>query len=158
MTADVELLPMPEWLAERDEKTKLVARNYARTVAEHNMAELADDRDDLLARLDASIDHGTKLGAAQQRCLDEVLEQQAEIEALRAEVKRLTDFNADTCEAFNRLSVERTALITRAERLAEALRLYISAGFGNSTDFYKQAGAKRAAIEALHPAAAQEGE
>lgn len=45
----------------------------------------------------------------------------------------------------------------RAERLAEALRLYMSAGFGNSTDFYKQAEAKRAATEVLHPTAAQDG-
>lgn len=104
MTADVELLPLPPHFSHQHDNVKKIVREYA--IA--NMAELADDRDDLLARLDASIDHGTKLGAAQQRCLDEVLEQKAEIERLRAE----------------RDSFQRVGIVAqdRAERLAEALR------------------------------------
>lgn len=111
MTSDIELLPLPAHFAHQHDNVKKIVREYA--IA--NMAELADDRDDLLARLDASIDHGTKLGAAQQRCLDEVLEQRAEIEALRGEVaewKRVASAQAE-------LHGEAEA---RAERLAEALR------------------------------------
>lgn len=45
-----------------------------------------------------------------------------------------------------------------AERMAVALRLYIAAGFGNSTDFCKQAEAKRAATEALYHTTEQEND
>lgn len=135
---DIELLPLPPYIYGRElgdnEKALTLqgAERYARAVAEHNVAELVDDRDDLLARLDASIDHGTKLGAAQQRCLDEVLEQQAEIERLRAEVgawRELSDHvRAGACNAIwpDRYTDARTrdvaAALKRAERLAEALR------------------------------------
>ena len=67
-----------------------------------------------------------------------------EIEALRADL-------ADYIAAAN-------SEATRSERLAEALRLYMSAGFGNSTDFYKQAEAKRVATEALYHTTEQEND
>lgn len=74
----------------------------------------------------------------------ELVELRSTIEALRADyIRNLAAANSEA---------------SRAERLEKALRLYIAAGFGNSTDFYKQAEAKRAAQAALHPTAAQEGE
>ena len=83
--AYIQLLPLPPHFSHQHDNVKKIVREYA--IA--NMTELVDDREDLLARLDASIDHGTKLGAAQQRCIDEILEQKAEIEALREDAERL---------------------------------------------------------------------
>jgi hypothetical protein len=46
-------------------------------------------------------------------------------------------------------SAERESMRKDAERLRAALRLYIAAGYGNSTDHHKQGDAYDAAVEAL---------
>lgn len=96
MTADIKPLPLPKpdykWMGYTTREAEAIVRAnvvHATAAKDAEIAKLVNDRDDLLARLDASIDHGTKLGAAQQRCLDEVLELKDEIETLRADKSEL---------------------------------------------------------------------
>ena len=149
----IELLPLPE-KSEIDRHLPTGVRVYGYTAS------------DMKTYARACVAHATTA-------------KDAEIEALRAEVKdyrtngaaavRFAPSSAHWSEELRRLFGDdaRTGIevlenrhrqeLARAERLAEALRLYMSAGFGNSTDFYKQAEAKRAATEVLHPTAAQDG-
>ena len=88
----------------------------------------------------------------------------AEIEALREEVREYLDARACYDGAHRKPNRNASAPSPKhgdpvVIRLREAaLRLHMAAGVGNSTDFYKQVEAKRAAQAALDPAAAQEGE
>lgn len=123
MTADVELLPLPEWM-------------------EH-LYQIGSG--DILDYAHACVAHVT---AAKD----------AEIKTLQAEMAEWKAIATWEKEQHDQLFKDARALNERAERLAEALRLYMATGVGNSTDFYKQVEAKRAAQAALDPTAAQEND